>query len=126
MPRWLMIIIYCLIAPIGLLAAYTLLTAGSPDSLVRIVFPNPYSDVYVAMVASVLVFILGFGVFFSRDLRAYRNLVHLNRDRIRKLRRQGQNNDQIADAILQAMGSFRGYRHNLARKKIMLALSEFN
>jgi hypothetical protein len=51
--------------------------------------------------------------------------VQLNADRIRNFRQKGQSDAEIADSILAAMGSTSGYRHNLARKKLIIALSEF-
>jgi len=110
---------------IGLVAMYSLLNAGNPKSLLRPFFPDPQYDVYVAMVFSVLVFILGFFVFFTRDREGFRQLVQLNSDRIRESRKNGMRDEQIADAILAAMGSYSGYRHNLARKKLLIYLSEF-
>ena len=59
-----MYIIYGLMIVIGLVAMYSLLNTGNPDSLLRPILPNPAHDVYVAVVSSVLVFILGFFVFF--------------------------------------------------------------
>lgn len=52
-------------------------------------------------------------------------LVKLNADQIRDLRQKGKSDEQIADSILAAMGSSKGYRHNLIRKKLIVALSEF-
>ena len=110
---------------IGLVAMYSLLNAGNPESLLRPFFPDPGYDVYVAMISSLLVFILGFFVFYSRDRESFRQLIELNGEKIRTLRRQGKKNEEIADAILAAMGSVSGYRHNLARKKLIIYLSEF-
>jgi hypothetical protein len=110
---------------IGLVAMYSLLNAGNPDSLLRPFFPDPKYDVYVAVVSSVLVFILGFLVFFSRDQESFRQLVALNANRIRELRTEGKKDEEIADSILAAMGSYSGYRHNMARKKLLIYLSEF-
>jgi hypothetical protein len=120
-----MYIIYGLMIVIGLVAMYTLLNAGNPDSLLRPYLPDPRHDVYVAVVSSVLVFILGFFVFFSRDREGFRQLVDLNADQIRKLRKKGKSDEEIADSILSAMGSASGYKHNLARKKLVIYLSEF-
>ena len=110
---------------VGLVAMYSLLNAGNPDSLLRPFFPDPKQDIYVAAVSSVLVFILGFFVFFSRDREGFRQLVNLNSDQIRKLRKKGKSDEEIAASILAAMGSYSGYKHNLARKKLIIALSEF-
>ena len=125
MPKPLLYIIYFLMVVIGLVAMYSLLNAGNPNSLLRPFFPDPKYDLYVAMVTSVLVFILGFFVFFSRDQESFRQLVELNADKIRTLRNEGENDEEIAASILAAMGSNSGYKHNLARKKLLIYLSEF-
>jgi hypothetical protein len=125
LPKPLLYIIYVLIIIIGLVAMYSLLNAGNPDSLLRPFFPDPKYDLYVAMISSVLIFILGFFVFFSRDQESFRQLVTLNAEKIRALRTEGKKNEEIADSILAAMGSHSGYRHNLARKKLLIYLSEF-
>jgi hypothetical protein len=121
----LLYIIYILIIIVGLVAMYSLLNAGNPDSLLRPLFPDPKYDLYVAMISSVLVFILGFFVFFSRDQESFRQLVDLNAEKVRELRAAGKKDEEIADSILAAMGSHGGYRHNLARKKLLIYLSEF-
>ena len=125
MPKPLLYIIYVLMIIVGLLAMYSLLNAGNPDSLLRPFFPDPKYDLYVAMISSVLVFILGFFVFFSRDQESFRKLVALNAEKIKELREAGKKDEEIADSILTAMGSSSGYRHNLARKKLLIYLSEF-
>ena len=110
---------------VGLVAMYTLLNAGNPESLLRPIVPNPAHDVYVAVISSVLVFIFGFIVFFTRDQEGFRHLVQLNADQIRELRKDGKSDEEIAGSILAAMGSYSGYRHNMARKKLVVYLSEF-
>lgn len=120
-----MYIIYGLMILIGLVAMYSLLNAGNPDSLLRPFIPDPKHDFYVAVISSVMVFILGFFVFYSRDREGFEQLVELNAEQIRKLRKKGKNDEEIADSILAAMGSAGGYRHNLARKKLIIHLSAF-
>ena len=120
-----MYVIYGLMIIIGLVAMYSLLNIGNPDSLMRVFFPDPTYDFYIAIGSSVLVFILGFFVFYSRDREGFRQLIQLNADQIHEARNQGKSNEEIADSLLTAMGSTSGYRHNLARKKLVIALSEF-
>jgi hypothetical protein len=110
---------------IGLVAMYSLLNAGNPDSLLRTLFPDPAHDIYVAVISSVLIFILGFFVFFNRDQEGFQQLIELNADRIRSMRKKKQSDEQIADSILVAMGSTSGYRHNLAKKKLVAHLAGF-
>lgn len=126
LPRLIKNIIIVLMVLIGLLAMYAIFNAGNPDSLLRPVFPDPGNDVMIAFVLSLAVFVLGFFIFFDRDRRGFRELVKMNADQIKRRRAQGQGNEAIADSILSAMGSTRGYRHNLARKKLIIALSEFS
>ncbi len=114
-----------LIIAIGFLAFYTILNAGNPESFLRVLFPDPQSDIYIALISSVLVFLLGFVVFYSRDREGFRHLLELNQDKIRKMRKKEMTDQEIAESILAAMGSRTGYRHNLARKKLLLYLSEF-
>ncbi|NNF98814.1 MAG: hypothetical protein HKM93_05510 [Desulfobacteraceae bacterium] len=125
MPKPVLYFIYTAMVSIGLVAMYTILNAGNPDSFMRPYVGDPALDVYVAMGSSFIVFVLGFFVFYSRDREGFRNLVDLNREKIRELRSGGVSDDTIADEILAAMGSIKGYRHNLARRKLIIALSEF-
>lgn len=125
MPRFLLHTIYVLMVLIGLVAMYSLLNTGNPDSLLRPLIPNPANDVYVAVTSSVLVFILGFFVFFSRDQEGFQQLIEQNADKIRSLRKRKKTDAQIADSILAAMGSTGGYRHNMTRKKLIAYLSGF-
>ena len=125
MPKPVMYIIYSLMLLIGLVAMYSLLNTGNPDSLLRLIIANPAHDLYVAVISSVLVFILGFFVFFSRDQEGFQQLIELNADRIRSLRKRKKTDDQIADSILAAMGSTSGYRHNMAKKKLIAYLAGF-
>ena len=118
-------IVYALLIGVGLLAMYTLLNAGSSNSLLRSVFPDPSMDIYVAVGSSLVVFVLGFVVFFNRDSQGFRNLVELNGERVKHLRNQGRSDEEIADSILAAMGSIRGYKHNLAKKKLVIYLAEY-
>jgi hypothetical protein len=125
MPKAIRYTIYTAMIAIGLVAMYTILNAGNPDSLLRPYVSNPATDVYIAMGSSFIVFVLGFFVFYARDREGFKNLVKLNSVKIRELRQNGVTDDIIADEILAAMGSVKGYRHNLARKKLLIVLAEF-
>ena len=66
-----MYIIYGLMVVVGLVAMYSLLNAGNPDSLLRSIIPDPAHDVYVAVISSVLVFIFGFFVFLPATAKDF-------------------------------------------------------
>ena len=125
MPKLVRTAIYTTMILVGLVTMYTILNAGSPDSLLRLFLPDPALDVYLAMGSSFLVFVLGFFVFYTRDREGFRALVELNAEKIHQMREKHISDDVIADEILAAMGRASGYRYNLARKKLILVLSEF-
>ena len=118
-------IIYALIIVVGLMAMYTILNAGNPKSFWRLYFPESTSDIYLAMGLSVAVFILGFVVFYTRDREGFRHLIEMNADRIRGQRKKGKSDADIAESILSAMGSSSGYRHNMAKRKLIAYLTDF-
>ena len=125
MPKSILYIIYFLTGTVGLVAMYTLLNAGNPNSLLRSIFPDPTADIYIAGLSYFIVFSLGFVIFFNRDSQGFRHLIELNGDKIRQLRKEGQPDEAIADEILAAMGSTSGYKHNLAHKKLVIYLAQY-
>ena len=81
-------IFYVLMVAIGLMAMYTILNAGNPKSFWRPYFPDTTSDIYLAMGFSVVVFVLGFVVYYTRDREGFKHLIEMNADRIRGLPRR--------------------------------------
>ena len=125
MPRVILYIVYALMVLTGLVAMYSLLNVGNPDSLLRPLVPNPQHDFWIAVGSSLIVFLLGFVVFYSRDSEGYRSLIEMNADQIRAMRKRNKSDEQIAESILAAMGSTGGYKHNLARKRLIVYLAQF-
>ena len=125
MPKGFIYTVYGLILLVGLVAMYTLLNVGNPDSLLRALVPNPKHDFWIAIGSSMTVFVLGFVVFYNRDTEGFRQLIEMNADQIRSMRKRKKTDEQIADSMLAAMGSTSGYKHNLARKRLLIYLSEF-
>lgn len=103
---------------------YTILNAGNPESMLRPFFPDPSSDVYVALFSSFVVFVLGFIVFYNKDREGFRYLIEMNSSKIEALKKSGMKDQEIADEILHAMGSTHGFRHKMAKKKLAFYLSE--
>ena len=125
MPKGIIYTVYVLIVLIGLVAMYTLLNVGNPGSLLRPLVPNPEHDFWIAIGCSMTVFVLGFVVFYNRDTEGFRQLIEMNADQIRSMRKRKKSDEQIADSMLAAMGSTSGYKHNLARKRLILYLEQF-
>lgn len=117
--------VYALLVLIGLVAMYSLLNVGNPQSLLRSLIPDPKYDFWIAIGSSLTVFVLGFVVFYNRDTEGYRQLIEMNAERIRSMRKRQKSDEQIADSMLAAMGSTSGYKHNLAKKRLLLYLAQF-
>ena len=58
---------------IGLVAMYSLLNTGNPESMLRPFIPDPQNDFYVAVVSSVLVFVLGLLSFTHETAKVFVN-----------------------------------------------------
>ena len=116
-------IVYILLVLIGLITFYALFNVGNPHSLFRLVVKTDAYDLYIAMGGSLLVFFLGFLLFYFRQQEGYSQLLWINKDRIRTLRNKGYTDEQIADDLLSALGINKGYRYKMMKKRLILELS---
>jgi len=116
-------LIYILIVVFGMVGLYAIFNVGNPHSLLRLFIKTDVYDIYIVMGVSLIVFFLGFLVFYFRQQEGYTNLLWTNKDRIRSLRGKGYTDEQIAEDLLLALGMKKGYRYNLAKKRLVLELS---
>jgi hypothetical protein len=68
---------------------------------------------------------MGFVVFHARSREEFGELIERNAGRIRKLRKKGSSDEEIADSMLAALQIHHKGRYNMARKKLVAYLSEF-
>ena len=116
-------LVYILLVLTGIITFYAIFNIGNPNSLFRLVIKSDRYDLYIIMGGSLIVFFLGFLVFYFRQQEGFTQLLWLNRDRIQTLRNQGFSDEQIAEDLLSALGMKRGYRYNMTKKRLMLELS---
>jgi len=116
-------IVYILLILTGLITFYALFNVGNPHSLFRVIFKSGAYDFYVAVGGSLVVFLLGFLIFYFRQQEGFTELLWLNRERIQTLRRKGYSDEQIAEDLLSALGMKKGYRYNMTKKRLVLELS---
>jgi hypothetical protein len=118
--RWMLYILLCLCV---LSAGYAILTAGSPHSVLRIVVADPAYDVTIALVLSIAAALLGlFSRSFSRPDGLAR-LLEMNAAHVRELRTAGMKDGEIADSLLEHLGSRGGLLHRYARRRLLRHLS---
>ncbi len=116
-------IVYIFLVSTGIVTFYAIFNIGNPHSLFRLIIKTDRYDLYIVMGGSLVVFFLGFLVFYFRQEEGFSQLLWLNRDRIRSLRKQGYSDDQIAEDLLSALGMKRGYRFKMTKKRLVLELS---
>ncbi len=116
-------IVYILLVLTGIVTFYAIFNIGNPHSLFRLIIKTNRYDLYIVMGGSLIVFFLGFLVFYFRQEEGFSQLLWLNKDRIRSLRKQGYNDDQIAEDLLSALGMKKGYRYKMTKKRLVLELS---
>lgn len=114
---------YILIVIFGIVGLYAIFNIGNPHSLLRLLIKSDAYDIYIVIAVSLIVFFLGFLVFYFRQQEGYSDLLWMNRERIRSLREEGRTDEQIAEDLLSALGMKRGYRYNLVKKRLVLELS---
>jgi hypothetical protein len=112
------LIIYLVVLAAAAVAGYTILKAGDPDNLLRPFIDNPERDMYAAAAAGAVIFAMMFVLNFLRDRETYRFLVENHLEYIRSERKKGRGDAQIAESILQSVGSKPGRRHDFAKKKM--------
>jgi len=119
-------LIYVLMLLTGITSIYTIFNVGNPHSLLRwVIKPDSY-DLYIAMGASLAVFLLGFFVFYFRQQQGYEQLLRMNQDHIKLLRKKGYQDNQIAEDLLSALGMKTGIRYKFVKKRLILELSSMD
>ncbi len=118
-------VLYVLLAALCLLTFYGIFNAGNPNSLFRLVVPDPAYDVAVTVGLGVAVGALVVALTASRQ-NSLTNLLDLNRRYILELRAKGRTDEQIAESFLEELGSRAGVLHTLAKRRVLRYLSKLS
>ncbi len=115
---WTFIVVYVVIT------IYLLYNVGNPHSLLRYFIKDTSYDLYITFAFAFSMSLISFFTSLVKENRDYRELIENNIDYIRELRRKKWTDEQIAESILQALGSREGFHHRYARRKLVLFLSK--
>ncbi len=103
---------------------YLIFWSGSPNFLLRYFFKDRRYDIYVILGFAFLTSIVSFSYSWSNENKGYMKLLEMNKDYIRKLRKRGKSDEEIAEALLKALGRKKGIGYGYEKRKIIYFLSK--
>ena len=116
-------IIYCLLAVIMVITFYFIFNAGSPEAIYRPLLPNPAHDTMVTLILAMMVGGLSLLLFANRENDPIKLMLESNSGYIRKLRREGMSEGEIADDFLKKLKAPGGFMYGIARRKVLRFLA---
>lgn len=117
-------VLWILLAVFMVLTFYGIFNAGNPNSLFRLVVPDPGYDVAITVGLSVVVAVLVVLLTAARE-QTLKNLLDVNADYMRELRRKGHTDEQIAESFLAELKVRKGgILYSLAKSRTMRYLSK--
>jgi branched-subunit amino acid ABC-type transport system permease component len=116
-------IIYCLLAVVMAITFYFIFNAGSPDAIYRPLLPNPAHDTLITLILAMIVGGLSLLLFANRENDPIKLMLESNAGYIRKLRREGMTEGEIADSFLKKLKAPGGFMYGMARRKVLKFLA---
>ena len=115
---------FAIVAVLSIAIVFLIFNAGNPNSILRYVIKNPSYDVLILIILSVALSIMSFYYAHTNETVGYEKIVQANLKNIRKLKKSGKSNEEIAKSILNAMNIQKGYRYNYAMKRLIVLLEK--
>lgn len=115
---------FAIIAVLSIAIVFLIFNAGNPNSILRYVIKDPSYDVLILIILSVALSIMSFYYAHTNETVGYEKIVQANLKNIRKLKKSGKSNEEIAKSILNAMNIQKGYRYNYAMKRLIVLLEK--
>jgi hypothetical protein len=111
-------ILYIILVILALLAFYSIFNAGNPRSIFRIIVKDPSYDLAITVVLSGGVAVIAFIVSTGSGGKLA-EMLQMNAEYIRQLRKQGKSDDYIAEDFLKTLGSKKGFLHGMAKQRVL-------
>jgi len=103
---------------------YLIFWSGHPKYLLKYLYEDRKYDIYVIVAFGFLTSLVSFFYSWANENKGYQTLIELNRDKILKLRKRGKSDEEIAEALLKALGRKKGIGYRYEKKKIIYFLSK--
>ncbi len=108
----------------SVIVLYLIFNAGNPNSLLRYIIEDPSYDTVILIVTAVSISLMSFYYVHTSETGGYEKIIQANLKNIRKLKKKGKTDEEIAQSILKAMNIRRGYRYHYAVKRLVLILEK--
>ena len=119
------VLLFVLLAIFMVLTVYGIFNTGNPDSLFRLLVRDRSFDLIITVALAAAVGVLVIVITASKAENPLRNLLEINIDHIRMLRRKGKSEVEIAESFLAELKvSKSGFFFSLAKKRVMRYLSK--
>ncbi len=109
---------------LSIIVFYLIFNVGNPNSLLRYIIKDPSYDVVILVVIAVSISLMSFYYVHTSETGGYEKVVQVNLKKIRKLRRSGKTDEEIAKAILNAINIKKGYRYHYAMRRLRIILEK--
>jgi len=103
---------------------YLIFWSGHPKYLLKYLYSDRRYDIYVIVGFGFLTSLVAFFSSWSNENKGYMKLLEMNKDYIRKLRKRGKSDEEIAEALLKALGRKKGIGYGYEKRKIIYFLSK--
>ena len=118
--------LYGLLAFLMVITFYMIFNAGNPHSVMRLLVKDPGYDIFITVLLALGIAVVSMILTRNREAEPLKHLLELNIDYIRKLRRKGKSEEQIAVSFLSEMGYKKGILYPLAKRKVIRYLSKLD
>ena len=113
---------FIVFAILSVIVLYLIFNVGNPNSLLRYIIKNPSYDIIILVVIAAFISLMSFYYAHTSETGGYGKIVQVNLKKIQKLRKRGKTNEEIAEAILNAMNVKKGYRYHYAMRRLIVIL----
>jgi len=117
-------ILYIILVIFAILAFYSIFNAGNPKSLFRFLVKDPSWDIAITVALSAGVAATAL-ILSSASGNKLTEMLEMNADYIRQLRKKGKSDDFIAEDFLKTLGSKQGALHRMAKRRVLKFLHTF-
>jgi uncharacterized integral membrane protein len=117
-------IFFTIVILLSIIILYLIFNVGNPNSLMRYIIKDPSYDLLILIILAVIMSLMSFYYAHSNETTGYEKIIQANLKNIQKLRKNGKTDEQIAEAILNALKIRKGYRYSYARKRLIVVLGK--
>jgi len=118
--------LFAVLAILLVLDFYSIFNAGNPNSLFRVIIPDPSWDVAITVILSLAIALISIAMMQESNRNSIRNILESNRDHIMRLRAEGKSDPEIADSFIEELPVRREFLRNMIRRRVLKNLKRMH